>query len=276
MTPQEDLIGRGEWGTLVVLDACRFDSFRDRHGRHLGQGRLERVASPAFEAEGAPTSVWYREVFDEPMADVVHVSAHPRVNSRTAVEGFAGADRFDAVIDVWESAWDDEYGTVFPGDLTDAAIAAFEDRSDARFVVHFMQPHTPYIPLGPPRVSKQRTPGSRETRTRWLRGKLVDAGRRFLGDETAVRLMARLGLPPLSPLDDALRRAGPDGVREAYRENLDLALAEVARLLDAAPGRTVVTADHGELLGEGGRWGHATGARPELVEVPWFVAGGLP
>ena len=68
-------------------------------------------------------------------------------------------------------------------------------------------------------------------------------------------------------------------LRRAYRENLDLAMAEVERLLEQLPGKTVVTADHGELLGERLRpvpvrdFGHPDGVYLEpLVTVPWFVS----
>ena len=36
-------------------------------------------------------------------------------------------------------------------------------------------------------------------------------------------------------------------------------------------GKVVVTADHGELLGENGHWGHKIGLEnTELLEVPWL------
>ena len=64
----------------------------------------------------------------------------------------------------------------------------------------------------------------------------------------------------------------------AYRKNLQLVLDEVDTLLDSLDGKTVVMADHGELLGESHltlplrKYGHPTGIRvPELVEVPWLV-----
>jgi arylsulfatase A-like enzyme len=53
---------------------------------------------------------------------------------------------------------------------------------------------------------------------------------------------------------------------------------QVGRLLAAAtswgrPWLAVITADHGESLGEGGRWGHAGDLAPERLTVPLIVAG---
>jgi hypothetical protein len=39
-------------------------------------------------------------------------------------------------------------------------------------------------------------------------------------------------------------------LQEAYRENLDIVLEEVKALLDELSGKTIVTSDHSELIGE--------------------------
>ena len=70
----------------------------------------------------------------------------------------------------------------------------------------------------------------------------------------------------------------PAVLREAYVQNLELVLSEVERLLDELRGKTVITADHGELLGERlwpipvRQYQHPPGIYvEELVRVPWHV-----
>lgn len=70
----------------------------------------------------------------------------------------------------------------------------------------------------------------------------------------------------------------PDTVRQAYAENLRLVLDAVEPLLTELTGKTVITADHGEYLGErlfplpGRQYGHPVGIYTEtLVRVPWHV-----
>ena len=70
----------------------------------------------------------------------------------------------------------------------------------------------------------------------------------------------------------------PEELREAYVGNLELVLSEAERLIDALRGKTVVTADHGELLGERlppfqlRQYQHPPGIYVEpLVKVPWLV-----
>lgn len=264
---QKELVNGKNWKCLVVLDACRYDYFED-----LCEipGNLKRVQSPAFKGDAAPTSVWYKNVFEDRHDDKVHVSSHPRVNSKTEVEGFEGNKHFFEVLDLWDTAWNEEIGTVLPEDVTKGGKKASREFPDKRFVVHYMQPHTPYLSLGSPTTRKKKTPGSRESLPRKIRNWTVRKARNIIGDMRAVKMMDFLGLPPLSPMDDALRKVGKEGVKEAYRENLSRALDSVKELIGSMEGKCVITSDHGELLGESGRFGHDLEARTELVDVPWF------
>lgn len=71
---------------------------------------------------------------------------------------------------------------------------------------------------------------------------------------------------------------GRETVRSAYVDNLKLVLGEVERLLADLTGKTVITADHGELLGERlppiplRQYQHPGRIYvEELVKVPWLV-----
>lgn len=67
-------------------------------------------------------------------------------------------------------------------------------------------------------------------------------------------------------------------IRQAYTKSLKLVLKEVYRLLDQLKGKTVITADHGELLNDRmtpiplKRYEHPEGVySDELINVPWFI-----
>lgn len=268
---QKQLVKRLDWDYLIVLDACRYDYFKENCDF---EGELYKVESPAFERvkEGiAPTSSWYINIFQEMYDEVHHVSSHPRVNSRTPVEGFKSWEHFGKVYDLWDSEWNEEFGTVMPEDVTEKSKIFIKKNTDKKFIIHFMQPHTPYLSLGPPATKKKRDPESRTSFGRRLRNKMVSTARKMIGDEIAVKLMSLLRLPPLSPMDDALRKVGGDGVKKAYKDNLVRVMNSLEQLLPELSGRIVITADHGELLGEKGRYGHDFEAQEKLVDVPWFV-----
>ena len=80
---------------------------------------------------------------------------------------------------------------------------------------------------------------------------------------------------------ETVRRNNIDNatIRRAYQRNLQIALDSISELLTKLNGKVVISADHGELLGDtqppvpvGSYYGHPAGLYvPELVKVPWFV-----
>jgi hypothetical protein len=132
-----------------------------------------------------------------------------------------------------------------PEATTEEALAAAEEYPNKRLLVHYIPPHHPFE--GP--TADEYLPSV---------------------EEQSNDLFERIQQGDLDVSNDTLRRA--------YRENLDRVLPEVKTLRTALTGKTVVTADHGELLGDRTRpvpttdYGHHVGLYdPALVRVPWAV-----
>lgn len=228
-----------DWDSLVVLDGCRYDTFARRSDL---PGTLEHRHSPA-----ASTVEFLRATVDgRDLRDTVYVTSNPQLRQHDDIDA-----NFHAVVDVWrEEGWDDETGTVLPETMTAYAREAARDYPGKRLVVHYMQPHYPFI----------------DADTAFDKGHLDGSDG---GENVWNQLLA-------GDVDVA-----PETVRDLYERNLDRALPHVADLLDALDGRTVVTADHGNMLGERSfpipfrEWGHPRGIyTAELVTVPWLVSEG--
>ena len=72
-------------------------------------------------------------------------------------------------------------------------------------------------------------------------------------------------------MDAVRRKYGNRGLRKAYLSNLRGVLEEVTGLLRCLSGRVVITADHGEHLGESMCYTHTGGSEsPYLRDVPWL------
>ena len=223
-----------EWDVLVILDACRVDVMEDVADEYPFVGRVGR-----FESLASMSKDWLRRTFE---------GDHRSDAARTAyVTGNPFSRRFDgsefAYFDpVWRYAWDDTRHTIPARPITDRAIEAWRARDDhgaERMVVHYMQPHGPFVadPIY----------GSF--------GETADFGEGF-GREF-------------------WRRAGYTIPRErvwrAYRENLRYVLDDVSILLENLDAdRVVLSADHGNAFGERGIWGHPSDVfLPCIREVPW-------
>lgn len=220
-----------DWDNLVVLDACRYDYFTELCDI---DGTLQKQVS-----SGSATREWVEANFNQPLYDTVYVTA----NGWFLQLGLG--DNLHAYVSLHDEEYRNDVGTVPPDLVTEAAIDAAGEYPNKRLVVHYVQPHAPY--MGP-------------------------TGREYFGDVRGMNIHDMLRDI------DAPTKEKVAKLRTAYRENLQLVLDDVNTLLDAVDGKTVVTADHGELLGERHltlpfrEYGHPTGIRvPELIEVPWLV-----
>mgnify|MGYP006286058697 FL=1 len=281
--PEQDVVGT-DWDYLIVLDAARYDTFERIYDEYL-DGELTKVRSP-----GSATPEWATRTFTDEH-ELTYLSANPFINSLGiplnelkwgASSGYewTATEHIDTIVDLWQEEWNDDLGAITPQAVTEAALDRVEAGYDGRLVVHYLQPHAPFIQEGTGRKMKRikagfddvpetgnapaEDPDSLTGRLRrWIEPKLGDS-------ELAQRLGMLVELDAGSTTD--ILTGGIEGtLREYYEENMRLALAETARLVEQLDGEVVVTADHGEAFGEQGVWEHHVETYiPPLVEVPWL------
>lgn len=236
-----------DWDNLVILDACRHDTFAEMADF---DGDLEWRLSPA-----SATAYWLKNVVEgRTFHDTVYVSANPRVSRYE--------ENFHAVDHVWNWGWDDELKITPPDPVVEAAIQAYHKYPNKRIVVHFMQPHQPYIgEFG--RNNIDNITGEQRGRERAL-GEDVN-------DEEWTNALDEFEQGNISS----------EQMFRAYRENLELVLPHVRTLINEFDEKTVVSSDHGELFAERGwpyprrTYGHP-GRVPafKLRQVPWLTVEG--
>lgn len=269
-----------EWDYLLILDACRFDYFERMYHKYL-TGCLEYRTSV-----GSSTGEWVHKTFTENYPDVIYISANPYVNSFSPVEGFSAKGRFRKIFDLWHDNWNEEKQTVLPQVITERAIEIIKAHLDKRAIIHYMQPHEPYLTVDMKESAYDKAQSIRgkvlktteHRKIHTLANKMVAIFhgvfyRLGIRDNlTFWRLLQFLGIPPINHMDAVRRKWGKEGLRNAYRENLEMALAAVAELVKHLSGKVVVTSDHGEMLGEGGFYGHPSRSAIEIqLKVPWFI-----
>jgi hypothetical protein len=176
--------------------------------------------------------------------DTVYVTANPqliRLKDELNVE-------FHDVVNVWRDHWDETIQNVAPDVMTEVSLDVIEQYPNKRIILHYNQPHGPF--LGPTAEDLVIGPTRKQDES-------------FLD---FVRQQVRHDLLPASKW------------REAYIETFDIVHDHIAELLDEISGKTVVTSDHGQMLGERGSpipiryCGHRIGVYQEtMVKVPWLV-----
>lgn len=127
-----------KWDNLILLDACRYDVFKDVFIRRSLRGILSSRIS-----RGTGTLQFLRENFQaRKYEDVVYVTAKREVSRHLR-------DRFHAIVPVWRESWNHDYMTVFPESTYAAAIGALHSFPRRRLIIHFKQPHQPYRGVKP-------------------------------------------------------------------------------------------------------------------------------
>ena len=227
-----------DWDNMIILDACRYDMFKRQHDL---PGQLESKIS-----RGASTPEFlYANFHGNNLLDTVYVTSNPHLyRSRESYD-----INLHAVHNIWqEDGWDEEYGTVLPQTTTEHGKDAAEKYPNKRLIIHFMQPHYPFLTDSNEFYDLSQAISDTQSPDFWqeLMRKNIDI-----------------------PSEDIWR---------AYRENLGYVLKSVHELLEILNGKTVVTSDHGNMIGERARpfpikeWGHPPGIyTDELVTVPWLV-----
>lgn len=235
------------WGNLLILDACRYDVFAEHHP--FQKGRLEKRRSLGSDSWG----FIQRNFAGEKYHDTVYISANPF--TRTIPDG-----TFHAVHNLLKKYWDGDAGTVRPEAVVDMTRSLANRYDDKRLIVHFMQPHFP--PIGPT-AEQIDSAGIVELDE--------DQNPLWSPEERGIWTLLRFNDPAVTV----------DAAWESYLENFSIVCDHVKILLEELSGRSVITADHGNLFGE---WTGPIPARAyghprdlfvdELVEVPWYIVEG--
>jgi hypothetical protein len=236
------------WDNLIILDACRYDTFRELNKI---QGLLEYRISRGSSSEEFLLENFTKHPTFEYFPDLIYIAANPYVSSLVH-------DRFYKLYPVWDYGWDEKLGTVPPSNVVNAALEATRSHPDKRLIIHFMQPHFPSL--------EEKLEG--DTGFQGLRRTVLDninpIGKGW--DLTAESL-----------LDQG--KLNVNQVWSAYKQNLRIVLSYVEKLIPGLKGKTVITSDHGDLFGE--RIGllfpfKISGHRKnfhvkQLVKVPWLI-----
>jgi hypothetical protein len=242
-----------DWDNLIILDACRYDHFEELNPI---PGRLESRWS-----KGSSTGQFLRRNFgDRTCHDTVYVTGNPMYRATPYdFDEVVGRSTFHDTVDVWETDWDEEFNTVRPEAMIGPSKAAHDEYPEKRLIVHFMQPHAPFIGETGQRITDQS------------------------GSHVLANMVSEAEPKDGKPVWNLVQSGDLDleTARRAYRENIEIVLPHVQDLVDHFEGKTVITADHGEMLGEMAwpipyrQYGHPNRVwTKHLIRVPWHVVEG--
>jgi len=135
-----------DWDYLIVLDACRYDVFEEVYDElDWLEGDLSKKTS-----RGSMSIEWLNRNFTDYYGDTVYLSANTFVSS-VDIDPHYGRKEFDSsehFYDVKALYMNDELkegNVTTPESVTKEAIEAADEYPNKRLILHYMQPHEPYI-----------------------------------------------------------------------------------------------------------------------------------
>jgi hypothetical protein len=236
------------WDTLIIADAMRSDLYFDQLSDDYDEifDRETTVKSP-----GSSTTAWLKETFGDSHGDIVYIAGNPMVSRFKR-------DSFHKIYEVWDEAFDEETSIIDPKAVTEKALEARKAYPNKRLIVHYMQPHYPFI--GYPELN-------------YAEYDFDDLG---LNKDRELRSGINSVWQALA--SDIVEK---DDVWEGYISNAKTVFKEIEKICNQIDDKRVVTSDHGNMIGERSwpipirSYGHPDYMRnEELIEVPWLIIDG--
>jgi hypothetical protein len=231
-----------DWDNLIILDACRLDAYRQAVPDYRNVGYKISNATESWDFMS-------KNFEGERFHDTIYITANPYA---TRLE----QDTFYSIEHLMNTHWNDELETVMPSDVVDVTTQKSKKFPNKRYIVHFMQPHYPFIGSKGKHINhrgykrEQDDNGSIAPNVWWI----------------------------LQYRPDGYKEITQSAVWEAYKENLNTVLSHANKLIEKLPGKTIITADHGTMIGDRifpfpvRGYGHAHSSFvPPVVRVPWDV-----
>ena len=225
---------------MFIMDAMRFDIFKELIEENKVSGSLLKVRS-----EGCETGVWMRNTFTEPSyKDIVLVSnsvIYWRTSNRHLLPKFY---KTNPLWKGWRKLNAFTYKDAIIYSTSEVLREAQKDaviNKDKKLLIHELPPHLPFC------------------------------------EETGVEFIDKHG--GNMPIYETIKKYATNNeekwaeIREYYKRSAWMSLETVLSCKWLRErGGLVITADHGEMIGEHNTYGHAIlhGDNPALRHVPWF------
>jgi len=260
-----------DWDNLIVLDACRFDFFKNVYKDYL-DGKLDKRIS-----KGSSTGEWLVKTFPNKY-DYTYISANPYINSYGIPlnklhlahknKSWNAIEHFSKIIDVWKFGWNRKINTVNPEEVNRAYLS---NKDNKKTIIHYMQPHYPYLSYNGFHESRNIVKRLKFHLNYFLDNNVFHSRLRPLILTRILKLFRPRSREQLSGFKSLYIEIGMEKLQYYYEDNLRIVLRYVSKLIQELNGRTIITADHGEAFGEQGMWEHPIETHiPVLIEVPWL------
>ena len=237
-----------DWDNLIILDACRYDIFEKEFRKRGMIGTLQEKKSRGSHTISFLLENFRKDRYD----DIIYITANPYVNKVLK-------NKFFKIISPWKDQWDEVFHTVLPQTMYDLTIETALKYPNKKLIIHFMQPHFPYID------------------SKYSHINIRDLSKSIYNTNSTSKIKKKNSLLVIYCAKFYTTASRTTQIN-AYKKNLELVLNHVEKLINFLPGITVISSDHGEAFGEIIHpllpiryFGHHRRIKmPILLKIPWL------
>ncbi len=245
-----------DWDILIILDACRYDMFKEVYKKYFNNYELKKAISPATW-----TMEWFNKIFGDRFFDeIIYISANWFINPIGEVsfknrcsgrQSFDGRKHFFRVLNSKD---------IHPLSINKIFHKAYLRYPNKRFILHYWQPHRPYITVGD--NIKLKEEAKKTSPFHYLKA--------LIPTFCIWKAKRLLKVSPTLKIEKIFFEKGREGVIDVYKKEIELALRCIKILVDSINVNWLITSDHGERFYHPILWDHGGRRDKEVTEVPWL------
>jgi hypothetical protein len=175
-------------------------------------------------------------------------------------------NHFSNIVDLWKNEWDRSLGTVPAENINREFLENLEDYEDTRTVIHYMQPHAPFIGSGKGKVNNhlqnkvldlvdRNGSFKKENEDRFVDLSFSNFVSRVEDLEISMKLGCLQNLD-LRSLWEVLNNGLRSTLIDFHEENMRYVIRYAQEIAEEADAKVIITSDHREAYGEQEVWGH--------------------
>jgi len=245
-----------DWEILLFMDACRYDYFEKCN---TFDGNLE-----PYDIGCNGTLKYFDFLFrDQDCSDVIFI------NHLFWFHKWYDKSKFFKVHDACNTHWNQDFGTVLPEDMSKLALEYALKYPNKRVIAHYAQPHIPYLDR-PKNLVKKKTEQQcvYSTPMKGSIAKLLNKCKNIFPAMPFWMIERIFG--GNAGVGEIYFSEGFAGLKKSYEYNIRRVLKSIEEIIDKTDRLTVITSDHGKLIGEYFMFSHGWWKPKAVTTVPWF------
>ncbi|MCQ4333127.1 hypothetical protein KM295_06420 [Natronomonas sp. F2-12] len=247
-----------DWDNLIILDSCRYDTLKSITNKNKSSSIISR---------GSSSYEFVKNNFEKQLHDTIYITTNPHIEKIEKNEFFI----IKKIYDEYEDSFNINERRTMLDNLRKESQRMVHENPNKKLIIHSMIPHAPYISSEAENLRKKLSEEKNITFVNSKGGRGANTQEKAKNKTNPNKFYSLLGAAKNGYISD-------NRLYEIYKQEVKTGFNWGEKLANELDGKSIITADHGELLGErllpllAKEYGHHCNIYcEELRKVPWVV-----